>query len=121
MYGYEDEYVPQATMADAHAEWHRNAGIPMGTPGCPQDACHPTEPDEYAPQDLVCLNAAPECNGPVEYRMALSATGRPFPRCDYHWGVRLDQEQVTRERYPDQQPADFDPYYAGEAWYEEDY
>lgn len=33
-----------ATMADAHREWHRNAGVPMGTPGCPQDACH--LPDE---------------------------------------------------------------------------
>lgn len=32
-----------ATMGEAHAEWHRNAGVPMGTPGCPQDACHPTE------------------------------------------------------------------------------
>lgn len=29
-----------ATMAEAHAEWHRNAGIPIGMPGCPQDACH---------------------------------------------------------------------------------
>lgn len=29
-----------ATTADAHAEWHRNTDIPMGTPGCPQDACH---------------------------------------------------------------------------------
>lgn len=34
-----------ATMSDAHREWHRNAGVPMGTPGCPQDACHPPEPD----------------------------------------------------------------------------
>lgn len=33
-----------ATMADAHREWHLNAGVPMGTPGCPQDACHPPEP-----------------------------------------------------------------------------
>lgn len=32
-----------ATESDAHAEWHRNSGVPMGTPGCPQDACHPEE------------------------------------------------------------------------------
>lgn len=32
-----------ATQADAHREWHLNAGVPMGTPGCPQDACHPIE------------------------------------------------------------------------------
>lgn len=42
---YEDEDGPMATMDDAHREWHRNTGIPMGTPGCPQDACHPPEPD----------------------------------------------------------------------------
>lgn len=35
--------MPMATMADAHREWHWNTGIPMGTPGCPQDACHPIE------------------------------------------------------------------------------
>ena len=38
MYGYED-HGPLATMSDAHSEWHRNAGVPMGQPGCPQDAC----------------------------------------------------------------------------------
>jgi hypothetical protein len=32
-----------ATMADAHREWHSNTGVPMGTPGCPQDACHPID------------------------------------------------------------------------------
>lgn len=34
-----------ATPSEAHAEWHRNAGVPMGQPGCPQDACH--LPDDY--------------------------------------------------------------------------
>lgn len=34
-----------ATMADAHREWHLNTGVPMGQPGCPQDACHPPEPE----------------------------------------------------------------------------
>lgn len=42
MYGH-DDFAPLATMADAHREWHLNAGVPMGTPGCPQDACHPVE------------------------------------------------------------------------------
>lgn len=37
-------YEPYATEADAHREWHRNTGVPIGTPGCPQDACH-DEPD----------------------------------------------------------------------------
>lgn len=40
---YDERFAPMATMSDSHAEWHRNAGVPMGTPGCPQDACHPPE------------------------------------------------------------------------------
>jgi len=29
-----------ATPSDAHRDWHLNTGIPVGLPGCPQDACH---------------------------------------------------------------------------------
>ena len=36
---YDEEYGPKATPADAHREWHWNTGVPMGQPGCPQDAC----------------------------------------------------------------------------------
>jgi hypothetical protein len=43
MFDPDEEYGPKATMSDAHREWHRNARVPMGTPGCPQDACHPIE------------------------------------------------------------------------------
>jgi hypothetical protein len=28
-----------ATDGEAHAEWHRNAGLPMDQPGCPWDCC----------------------------------------------------------------------------------
>lgn len=45
-----------ATESQAHREWHRNAGVPMGTPGCPQDACHPVE--EYDPPTVKCGNKA---------------------------------------------------------------
>lgn len=41
--------MPMATMADAHREWHLNAGVPMGQAGCPQDACHPW--DDYDEQE----------------------------------------------------------------------
>ena len=34
-----------ATMSDAHREWHRNAGVPVGLP-CPMDACDPDLLDE---------------------------------------------------------------------------
>lgn len=42
-----------ATMSEAHAEWHRNSGVPMGQPGCPQDACHPMEDFEPEPEPTV--------------------------------------------------------------------
>ena len=42
-----------ATMSDAHREWHRNTGIPMGLPGCPQDACHTDWMDETTLRRLV--------------------------------------------------------------------
>lgn len=52
-FDYDEEYAPKATMSEAHSEWHRNSGVPMGTPGCPQDACHwDDEPDrEPTPAD----------------------------------------------------------------------
>lgn len=59
------------------------------------------------------------CSGPVEFRMALSATGRPFPRCDHHWSERLDEQQRINRRYPQTAPFDFDPAYAGERWDDE--
>lgn len=48
-----------ATQSDAHREWHLNAGVPMGQPGCPQDACHPVY-DEYdeEPPTVKCGNRA---------------------------------------------------------------
>jgi hypothetical protein len=69
--------------------------------------------------DLTCMDdRLGDCDGGVEYRMALSATGRAFPRCDKHWADRLDVQQGINERYPDSPfpPSDFDPSYAGESW-----
>ena len=63
-----------------------------------------------------CINEGPDCQGPVELRMALSATGIPYPRCEKHWGERLEVERGLAERYPHDQPADFDPLFAGESW-----
>ena len=60
------------------------------------------------------------CEGDIEWRYPLSATGRSFLRCDRHWDMRLQAEEEIKRRYPEQQPADFDPMYAGERW-DEDY
>lgn len=60
-----------------------------------------------------------DCEGPVELRMALSGTGIPFPRCDKHWGARLEEQERINRTYPTLQPSDFDPAYAGERWEED--
>jgi hypothetical protein len=71
---------------------------------------------------LDCINGPEGCTGLVELRMALSATGIPYPRCDGHWTARLAVEDRLRVDYPDTAcpPAWFDPDAAGERW-DEDY
>lgn len=71
---------------------------------------------------LECLDGPEGCQGQIEYRMALSPSGRQFPRCDHHWLKRLDFQKETKEKYPDTPcaPAWFDPTYAGERWDEDD-
>lgn len=55
---YMSRYAPPATMSDAHAEWHRNSGNPMGTPGCPMDACHLPDPEpEHGDYDMDDTNS----------------------------------------------------------------
>lgn len=74
---------------------------------------------EFGPPE--CIEHGDDCRGPVEFRMALSASGRPFPRCERHWLARLDvQDRINRD-YPDSPiaPAWFDPSYAGERWDED--
>lgn len=48
---YDDRFSRVATEAEAHVEWHLNAGVPMGTPGCPQDACHGDYGPDYEPDE----------------------------------------------------------------------
>ena len=61
-----------------------------------------------------------DCSGAVEYRFALSGTGKSFPRCDKHWAERLRKQDEINRRYPRYAPSDFDPGYAGEYW-DDDY
>lgn len=67
-----------------------------------------------------CLDFGAGCHGAVEYRMALSGTGRSFPRCEKHWEERLDeQERIDRTYGSSCAPSWFDPLAAGERWDEE--
>lgn len=77
---------------------------------------------EELTEKLECLDRQDgECAGAVEYRYALSGTGRSYPRCDKHWSDRLDAQEQINRRYPDSPfpPSDFDPTYAGESWDED--
>ena len=71
-------------------------------------------------EPIECLDDRGEntCAGEVEYRYALSASGRSFPRCDRHWGKRLVEQERIDNDYPDSDtaPSWFDPSYAGERW-----
>lgn len=74
-------------------------------------------------EPLECLddigNPDDPCEGAVEYRMALSATGVSYPRCEKHWAARMETQEAINRRYPQHPPSDFDPAYAGERWDEE--
>lgn len=77
--------------------------------------------DDYRDDEtLTCLNEGPDCEGPVEYRMAMSATGKQFPRCDKHFEEAYARYEDIQRRYPVNAPSDFDESYAGEHW-DEDY
>lgn len=66
---FDDRYSRPATEAEAHVEWHINAGVPMGTPGCPQDACHGEPEYDFAPamiftgEDYAAMLTASEAIG----------------------------------------------------------
>lgn len=67
-------------------------------------------------QPLECMNFDEECEGPVEMH---SLDGlKWWPRCELHFGVRVDQYENSIERYAnsDIPPSWFDPSYAGESW-----
>lgn len=81
-----------------------------------------THRDDTEPLECLDDGGRTLCAGPIEYRMALSASGRSFPRCAHHWQARLvEQERIDRD-YPDSPiaPSWFDPADAGEHW-DEDY
>ena len=52
--------------------------------------------DEHMPECLEDYGDG-ECKGLVQFRMALSPTGKSYPRCDKHWDKRMrEQERIVR-------------------------
>ncbi len=50
-------------------------------------------------QELKCLDKNSDCGGTVEYRPAMSPTGRSFPRCTAHYDSRLEKQITISNRY----------------------
>lgn len=100
------EYDRPATMSEAHVEWHLNSGVPMGQPGCPQDACHPAE--DFEPEPTVkCGNRKAHGGEPgyhhsvVEVRECYAGTGRFTSSGSQRMDASLRQAAVNQREYPD--------------------
>jgi hypothetical protein len=70
---------------------------------------------------LRCINEDDgQCEGEVRMRERFAGALHPYPRCEAHYGERLDLDERLRTDYPVLAPRDFDPSYAGERWNEDD-
>lgn len=76
-----------ATPCEAHAEWHLNSGVPMGLPGCPQDACHTDWTDETTLRRLVRQRD-------VNYAFIRGEEGDATIRCAHCHGIHLSVAAV---------------------------
>lgn len=69
---------------------------------------------------LKCLNrnASTPCQGEVYERPSLTGTGKWIARCDFHYDLRVQEEDKrTRAGVYDVNPPEwFDPAAAGETW-----
>lgn len=69
-------------------------------------------------EPLECIDGYDgECYGEVAYR-SVDGRGSAPPRCDKHFGDRLDRRENSVEKYEhsDVVPSWFDPADAGERW-----
>lgn len=67
--------------------------------------------------DCISSSDYESCDGDVEYRMPLSGSLVSHPRCDLHWGERLDLQHRLVSDYG----IAFDPYAERYDSYDEDY
>lgn len=115
---YHDHCVEDATVAAASGQYVKPV---FGMPGFGGGTVGAL--DEYG-DELECLDDHGEntCSGPVEYHSIDPGRTRAFPRCQKHWGERLNSRDNSIERYEnsDVAPGWFDPSYAGERW-DDDY
>ena len=66
---------------------------------------------------MSCLDFSEDCSGPVEFHSVDPGMSAAFPRCEFHWALRVMMHEQTQQRYGgDVPPVDFDPTYCGESW-----
>ena len=79
--------------------------------------------DRFTPNE--CRDGPRGCQGAVQAYLAVSGSGLRYPRCAGHQDLHTARlEPIMRDintRYPVHPPADFDPGFAGESWYEDDW
>ena len=76
-----------ATPSDAHREWHQNTGIPVGLPGCPQDACHP---DHLSRSEIRALVRQRDIN----WALMRGEEGDATFACGHCHGIHLNVDAV---------------------------
>lgn len=72
--------------------------------------------------EFECLeNHLGNCRGEIT-RQASASGLTMIERCQKHWNDSYRLQDEINRRYPDSDipPADFDPFYAGERWNEDD-
>lgn len=76
-----------------------------------------TNSENLTPADCLDADAMfTGCAGDVEYRLAMSATGISYPRCDAHFEARWETQQRLARDYG------VPTYYYGESgWSDDDY
>jgi hypothetical protein len=72
---------------------------------------------ESLQDEVECLDADEDCDGPVEYHTVGRAT-IAWPRCRHHAQKRWERYENSMEVYADSDvpPSWFDPANAGESW-----
>jgi hypothetical protein len=60
--------------ADAHREWHRNAGVPVGLGSCPWDVCDPSAYYDGLDEDDEGRGDAARADEPTSARPIVETT-----------------------------------------------
>jgi len=75
------------------------------------------EEERRIQREESCLRGPNGCEGPIGARESFAGTGTVIYECTRHMDESYTKDAELKARYPEHQPPDFDPAYAGESWY----